>query len=164
MTTAAVCRAAAPPAAIRRAAGRQAAIRRALVLALAGPLLVAGCGEVPETGDPSLVLELAISPTPPLVGPARLIITLHDTLGVPLEGARVQVEGEMDTVEITPVSATAEEEGEGRYSVPRFVFTMPGDWILTTRATLPDGRWAQTMTATKVLGPPRDPEPEEPDS
>ncbi len=151
-------------AAVRRAAVRPFVIRQALIPALAMPFLVAGCGEVPDTGDPSLVLELAISPTPPLVGPARLIITLYDTLGVPLEEAQVQVEGEMDTVEMTPVSAAAEEEGEGRYSVPRFVFTMPGDWVLTTRATLPDGRWAQTMTATRVLGPPRDPDLGEPDS
>jgi hypothetical protein len=131
-----------------------AAGRRAVLFTLALTLLVAGCRGAPETGDPSLVLEVAISPTPPAVGPARLIITLHDTAGVPLEGAEIRVEGNMSHAGMVPVLATAEEEGEGRYAVPDFRFTMAGDWILTTRATLPDDRWVQTMMSTPVVGAP----------
>ncbi|MGD2123794.1 MAG: hypothetical protein PVJ76_18740, partial [Gemmatimonadota bacterium] len=33
------------------------------------------CRGQSEAGDPGLSLDLAISPTPPAVGPARLIIT-----------------------------------------------------------------------------------------
>jgi hypothetical protein len=125
-----------------------------LALALALPLLMTGCRGGPDTGDESLVLEVAISPTPPVVGPARLIITLHDTAGVPLENAEILVEGNMSHAGMVPVLGTAEEEREGHYAVPDFRFTMAGDWIITARATLPDGRWVQTMTSTQVVGAP----------
>ena len=119
------------------------------------PLLAfGGCrGEV-QPGDPGLLLEVGISPTPPGVGPARLIITLRDTLGAPLEGAEVQVEGNMSHAGMTPVLGTAVPQGQGLYSVPDFTFTMAGDWTLTVTATLPDGRWTQLRAGTSVVGAP----------
>jgi len=137
-----------------------ATLRKGVVLALALPLLLTACRGGPDTGDPSLVLEVAISPTPPTVGPARLIINLRDTAGVPLEGAEIRVEGNMSHAGMVPVLATAQEEAPGLYAVSDFRFTMAGDWILTTRATLPDGRWAQTMTTTQALSPPPGMEPD----
>jgi hypothetical protein len=140
--------------------GMRVALTKAVVMALALPLLLTACRGAPDTGDPSLVLDLAISPTPPTVGPARLIINLRDTAGVPLEGAEVRVEGNMSHAGMVPVLATAQEEAPGLYAVSDFRFTMAGDWILTTRATLPDGRWAQTMTTTQAVSPPPGMEPD----
>ncbi len=123
-----------------------------LLLPLAAPLFASGClGEGPE-GDPSLVLEVGISPTPPAVGPARLIISLHDTAGVALSGAEIRVEGTMSQAGMIPVGDTAQMEGPGLYIVPSFNFTTAGDWILTLTGTLPDGRVARIRKRTNVVG------------
>ena len=122
------------------------------LLALLVLLPLGGCREAEPPGDPSLILELGISPTPPAVGPARLIISLRDTLGNPVEGADVQVEGNMSHAGMTPVLDTAEAEGPGTYGIPDFTFTMAGDWFLTVEATLPDGSQARTVRSTKVVG------------
>jgi hypothetical protein len=140
--------------------GMRAALTKAVVIGLVLPLLLTACRGAPDTGDPSLVLEVAISPTPPAVGSARLIINLRDTAGVPLEGAEVRVEGNMSHAGMVPVLATAQEEAPGIYAVSDFRFTMAGDWILTTRATLPDGRWAQAMTTTQAVSAPPGLEPD----
>ena len=126
-----------------------------LLLAAVSLLVVMGCrGDEPFLGDPSLVLEVGISPTPPGIGPARLIITLHDTTGNPIEGARVRVEGNMSHAGMAPVLDSAIAEGEGRYTVPAFSFTMAGDWILTLTAELPDGRVTQVQKVTGVTSRP----------
>ncbi len=116
--------------------------------------LLAGCrGEAPP-GDPSLVMELGISPTPPGVGPARLIITLEDTAGAPISGADIVVEGNMSHAGMAPVLDTARMESPGRYLVEDFRFTMAGDWVLTLEATLPDGRVTVLREETNVMSPP----------
>jgi hypothetical protein len=115
-------------------------------------LLLGACRGEMERGDPGLVLDVAISPTPPAVGPARLIITLEDTAGAPVEGAEIVVEGNMSHAGMVPVVDTAQAEGPGSYGISDFRFTMAGDWILTLRATLPDGRWVRAVRPTKVVG------------
>ena len=116
------------------------------------PPVLGGCRGETETGDPGLILDLSISPTPPAVGQARLIITLEDTTGAPLEAAEIVVEGNMSHAGMAPVLDTALAEGPGRYGISDFSFTMAGDWILTLRASLPDGRWVQTQESTNVVG------------
>jgi hypothetical protein len=88
------------------------------------------------------------------VGQARLIITLQDTAGAPLSGAEVLVEGNMTHAGMIPVFDTATMVGPGQYSVPDFRFTMAGDWVLTLRALLPDGRTAVLRTRTDVASNP----------
>lgn len=115
------------------------------------PILLGCRGEV-DTGDSGLSLGVAISPTPPAVGPARLIITLEDSTGAPLEGAVIVVEGNMSHAGMAPVVDTAQAEDPGRYGVSAFGFTMAGDWILTVHASLPDGREVQIQKGTNVVG------------
>lgn len=130
-----------------------------LGMRIGAPILLAaalsmGCrGDLPP-GDPNLVLEIGISPTPPGVGPARLIISLKDTLGAPVEGAEVRVEGNMSHAGMVPVMDSAQEQGGGVYTVPAFSFTMAGDWILTVTAELEDGRWTTLQKATDVASAP----------
>jgi hypothetical protein len=130
--------------------GRLAASALGLAFLISGSLI--GCRGDVDTGDPGLVMDVAFSPTPPAVGPARLIITLQDTSGVPVEGALVVVEGNMSHAGMTPVLDTAKAEGPGTYGVADFTFTMPGDWFLTVEATLPDGSQARTVRSTNVVG------------
>ncbi len=117
------------------------------------PLAVlSSCRGEADTGSPGLSLDVAISPTPPAVGPARLIITLVDSVGTAVEGAQVVVEGNMSHAGMVPVFDTAVAEDPGRYGIPDFTFTMAGDWVLTVRATLPDGRRARIDRPTNVVG------------
>jgi hypothetical protein len=115
-------------------------------------VLLVGCRGEGEMGDPSLVLDVAISPTPPAVGPARLIITLEDSAGAPVEGARIVVEGNMSHAGMVPVLDTAVAEEPGRYGISDFTFTMAGDWVLSLEAILPDGRTVRTSRGTNVVG------------
>jgi hypothetical protein len=120
------------------------------------PVLIGAgaCRGEPARGDPSLDLKLAISPTPPGVGPARIILLLTDTAGAPVEGASIRVEGNMAHAGMIPVVDTAEAVAPGRYAVPGFRFTMAGEWLLSARATLPDGRWTVGRLPTSVLAAP----------
>lgn len=111
---------------------------------------VAGCAPS-EQGGLGLTVDVGISPTPPLVGPTRLLISLSDSAGAPVEGAEVQVQGNMTHAGMAPVFGTAREEGDGMYVIPGFRFTMAGDWILTVRVTLADGRQSTYEHRTDVV-------------
>lgn len=102
--------------------------------------------------DSSYVLELGISPTPPAVGPARLIIALSDSAGRPVDGAEIVVEGNMTHAGMVPVIDTAQAEDPGRYGISDFNFTMAGDWILTIRGVLPNGDTVSVQRNTNVVG------------
>ena len=119
---------------------------------------LSACRGSEDAGDPGLLMDLAISPTPPGVGPARLIITLRDTLGAPVGGARIVVEGNMSHAGMVPVLDTASADVEGRYYVPEFDFTMAGDWVLTLEAILPDGRTARIQQPLRVTRTPGRPQ------
>ncbi len=117
-------------------------------------LVVGSCRGEGGSGDPGLEMDLAISPTPPAVGPAHLLITLQDTGSHPLEEARITVEGNMSHAGMVPVLDTAQAREPGKYVVEDFDFTMAGDWVLTVEATLPDGRQARLEHATRVVSSP----------
>jgi hypothetical protein len=100
--------------------------------------LLAGCRG--DAGDDLPVeARVSVAPTPPLVGPALVVVELTDAEGEPVDGARVQVEGTMTHAGMVPVFADAEPTGGGRYRIQEFDFTMGGDWILRVHITLPDG-------------------------
>jgi len=117
-------------------------------------ILLSGCRGSGSDGDSFLQMDLAISPTPPGVGPARLMITLHDTAGTPVSGARIQVEGNMSHAGMVPVVDTANMSEPGHYLVRSFPFNMAGDWILTVDVTLPDGRTVSFHEETSVTSVP----------
>lgn len=138
---------------------RSTLLRAALPLGLAlfgvGAWFVSGGCRGGEPGaSPDLVLSLSMSPTPPMVGPAQVVVSLQDTAGMPLEGAQVVVRGDMTHAGMTPVMDTARVVGPGRYAVQAFRFTMAGDWVLSVEAWLPDGRSASARERVSVLTPP----------
>ncbi|MGD9099700.1 MAG: FixH family protein [Anaerolineae bacterium] len=104
-----------------------------LVLALA---LAACGGSDDDEGD--LSVELALTPDPPLVGPATVIVTLHDADGQPVSGAEMELEGTMTHAGMVPVFGEADEKEPGHYEA-ELEFTMGGDWVIIVRADLPDG-------------------------
>ncbi len=104
--------------------------------------------------SPDLQLDVSVSPTPPMVGPAQVVAFLTDTTGAPLTGAQVLIRGDMTHAGMSPVIDTAEEAGPGRYAVQDFRFTMAGDWILTVQASLEDGRSTSVREPVSVLTPP----------
>ncbi len=115
---------------------------------------VAACRGGDTPGDPGLTLEVGISPTPPGVGPARLLITLTDSTGTDLADALIAVEGNMSHAGMVPILDTARMISPGNYLVENFEFTMAGDWILTLEAILPDGRATTLRMDTQVYSAP----------
>ena len=103
-----------------------------------------GCRGDIDMGETSLVLSVAISPTPPPVGQSRLIISLADSAGAPVEGAFIVVEGNMSHAGMVPVVDTALAEEPGRYGISDFSFTMAGDRsgvrLVQLRQQAQDGR------------------------
>ena len=113
-------------------------------------LAVAGCGRE-RAGDPALSIEVHVSPTPAAVGPARVMVDVTDAAGAPIEGARVTVAARPEDGGAV-VAESARAEGRGRYTVPALPFGDRGEWTLTVRAELPDGRWAEVEHPVRVMG------------
>jgi hypothetical protein len=116
-------------------------------------LLLSGCRGEPGDDLP-VSARISVSPTPPLVGPALVVVELTDGEGVPVDGARVRVEGTMTHAGMVPVLAEAEATGAGQYRVQEFSFTMGGDWILRAHVTLPDGGEGVREREVRVISGP----------
>jgi len=99
-------------------------------------LALAGCGGNDDTSG--VAVDLTISPDPPKVGPAEIVVTLADAEGNPIAGASLELEGTMTHPGMKPVFADAKETAAGRYEAT-LQFTMGGDWIIIVRGELPDG-------------------------
>ncbi len=105
-----------------------------------------------DEGD--LIIDLSVSPTPPATGPARLTIRVTERTGAPVERALVQVQGTMSHPGMAVKTVSAKPEGDGRFVVEAFDFTMAGDWILTVSVGLPDRRSAQRDFPLRAIGVP----------
>ncbi len=123
----------------------------ALTWLVATALLLAGCRGDRPTDDLPVHVQVSSAPTPPIIGPVRLVLTVTDDDGAPVEASEVRVEGTMTHAGMVPVHETARREGEGRWVVPEFEFTMGGDWILIVEVELPDGRVATREREVTVV-------------
>ena len=83
--------------------------------------------------------SLVVNPNPPQIGEALVTLTLSDSAGQPITGAKVELEGNMSHAGMAPTLAQPTEVNPGRYEAP-LEFNMAGDWFILVRATLPDGR------------------------
>jgi hypothetical protein len=79
-----------------------------------------------------------LTPDPPRVGPARLVVRLADG-GQPVRGARVSVEASMSHPGMRPVLADLIEHPGGSYE-GSLSFTMGGAWFVLVSGSLSDGR------------------------
>jgi hypothetical protein len=101
----------------------------------------AACQRSSQQSDqaPEIDVSLETLPSPPAVGPAQLLVTVTEDTGQPVDGATVELQGDMAHAGMVPVQATASGQGAGLYSA-EFQWTMGGDWFVTVTVTLPDGR------------------------
>ncbi len=100
-------------------------------------LMMAGCQGGGDDED-DFTVKLALTPDPPKVGAATLVVTLHDADGEPISGAKMELEGTMTHAGMKPVFGQAAEDEPGRYEA-ELEFSMGGDWVIIVRADLPDG-------------------------
>jgi len=131
---------------------------RAVLLVLSLTVLLASC-RPPDSGasargaagsDPvAITIEL---PADPAVGPATVTVRL-DRDGVAVEGAEVEITGDMTHAGMVPVIRAAGEATPGVYRADDVVFDMAGDWIVTAEVALPDGSTARQEAATTVRRP-----------
>ncbi len=108
------------------------------LLALCALSLLTACGGGAEESLPDVSVDLTVSPDPPQVGPATVVVILQDD-GQALAGAEMNLEGTMTHAGMVPVFADAVETSPGQYKAA-LEFTMGGDWVIIVRAVLADGR------------------------
>lgn len=109
-----------------------------LFFALFTILSITGCGQESAAMPPADVdIAIRIEPEPLAVGETTFIITLTDSSGSHIDGAKLQIQGNMDHAGMTPVDRETSESSNGEYRVP-FEWTMGGGWIVTITAQLPN--------------------------
>ncbi|HVR96796.1 MAG TPA: FixH family protein [Thermoanaerobaculia bacterium] len=114
-----------------------------LLCALAACLSLDGCRPPQGDSNPEIALDLAVTPDPPVTGPANVRLTLTDkATGQPVQGAEVRLEGNMSHAGMRPVFGAARETEPGRYETSLDLH-MGGDWFILVDATLRDGRSLQ---------------------
>jgi YtkA-like len=121
-----------------------------LGLALCANVFQSGCRKTIET-PPDIVFESKIAPVPPRTGPATVTLKLADSAGKPIDGVRINLEGNMSHPGMRPVFSEAREVESGRYQAT-LEFTMRGDWVILVHITLPDGRKLQRQIDVKGVG------------
>lgn len=85
----------------------------------------------------NVTIAVQVESEPPAVGTETLIVTLKDGSGAPIDGATLQVRGDMDHAGMMAVEREVRDSAGGSYQVP-FEWTMGGGWIVTVTAQLPD--------------------------
>lgn len=101
--------------------------------------LLAACGGRASQQPDRSTITIDLDATSTDVGPTTLQIRVREAGGAAVEGATLDVRGDMNHAGMVPVLAEGITENEaGVYSVP-FEWTMGGVWIVTVTATLPDG-------------------------
>ena len=110
-------------------------------------LTLVACGQQKVSTSESIDVAMSVraEPEPLAVGETTLIVMLRDAGDAPVDGAILQVHGNMDHEGMTPVDREISESINGEYRVP-FEWTMGGGWIVTITAQLPDNGGAITET------------------
>lgn len=112
--------------------------RNSLVALCVWLAIVNGCRHAGDTA-PDLILAHEVSPQPPRTGQVTITLRLTDTSGTSVTGARIKLEGNMSHAGMAPVFAEATEIEPGSYR-STLELSMAGDWQVSARVTLADGR------------------------
>lgn len=112
--------------------------RFALVMLLM-VFLLTGCRQSAQQTD-SAELTITLDTSAAFaVGKTELTITVKDAQGNPVDNATIEVTGDMSHAGMKPELGSVQKGAQGQYKVP-FTWSMGGDWVLTVKVTLPDGR------------------------
>lgn len=125
-----------------------------LLIVLLALLTLGGCRGDDRGELRGIRMDVATAPTPPVVGPSRVVVTLSDGDGAAMAGADLRLEGTMTHAGMVPVIREAVPDGGGRYRVDDFEFTMGGDWILRAHVILSDGRAGILERELRVVSAP----------
>lgn len=109
-----------------------------MAILLAMQLLICGCASGHQNGLDA-DLNLTLSPSPPVVGTANVSLTMVGRDGLPVTGASVRLEGNMNHAGMKPSFADLTETEAGHYG-GTLEFTMGGDWFVIVTAVAADGR------------------------
>lgn len=116
-------------------------MKNILLLFIAGfiLLILTACGQPSAAMTVPVDVDIAVrvEPEPLAVGETTLIVTLTNGSGSHIDGAKLQVHGNMDHAGMMPVDREVNESANGEYRVP-FEWTMGGGWIVTVTAQLPN--------------------------
>lgn len=135
----------APGAAIR--SSRNALYIQSRAFLLTGSLLIVlgmlgGCGRndsaSQETQD-TYQVRFATEPASPLTGDGTIIVTVKDESGLPVDGARLSIEANMNHAGMVPVYADATGSQSGVYRLP-LTWTMGGAWYVDVKITTTGGQ------------------------
>ena len=126
-----------------------------VILILLAAVLLGGCArqsqQAGQNGADGIDMTLTVMPDPPAVGQSRLEITIRDEDGSAIDGASLEIKGDMSHAGMKPVLASVSGGTDGVYNVP-FEWTMGGDWFVTVTATLPDGAITTKRFDLSVVG------------
>lgn len=113
-------------------------IRILLISAFIGLILTA-CGQQNSARTIPVDVEIAVrvEPEPLAVGESTLIVTLTGADGSRIDGARLQVHGNMDHAGMMAVDREVSDSTNGEYRIP-FEWSMGGGWVVTVTAQLPN--------------------------
>lgn len=114
--------------------------RRPFVVLALGACLFA-CAPAERRGDTDLQVALEIDPSPAQVGAATLAVVVTGVDWTPRNGATVILTGMRDSLAL--VVDTARGQGAGRYESADFGFEVAGDWLVSVRVEMTDGRWVE---------------------
>lgn len=98
-------------------------------------------------------VDLTFEPSPPVVGDAKVTLSLASESGEPIKGAEVQLEGNMNHAGMKPSFADLAEVEPGRYT-GTLEFTMSGDWFILVTATTKDGQRVERKIDVKGVQQP----------
>jgi hypothetical protein len=127
---------------------QQRGLTTTLLVAVA---LSASCMGDGHRGSAGLQIRVDVESATPSVGFSRITVHVSDQAWIPRNGLSVTVSGVHP--DAPPVRKAAVGEGAGRYVAESFSFPGAGEWILTVRAELPDGRWTERDRVIAVLPP-----------
>ncbi|MBX3062542.1 MAG: FixH family protein [Anaerolineae bacterium] len=101
--------------------------------------VLAGCRQSAQQADSADLTITLDSSAAFAVGKTELTIVVKDAQGNPVDDATIEVTGDMSHAGMKPELGSVQKGTQGQYKVP-FIWSMGGDWILTVKVTLPDGR------------------------
>lgn len=104
----------------------------------------------PATGDINITYQPDNNPAE--LGDAVVTITLADTDNRAITDARVEITGDMAHAGMMPITSEGEHTSGGQYVVPLH-WTMVGEWFVTVKVTLADGRQFEQVFDQEVAIP-----------
>jgi hypothetical protein len=101
--------------------------------------IAAGCRQdAVATDNPNIEIDVIVNSERLVVGEAYLFVQVRDAEDNFIDGAKVNVRGDMSHAGMTPVIRDIETGRDGQYET-LFEWTMAGEWFLDVTVTLPDG-------------------------